>query len=414
MTQPEIPNGVMQLVPAAPPKSDFEKLLERDFVTPRILDNAAEMREYDQRLRKARLYAASDVVPAHYRGKEANCYIALEIAERLGVSELMVMQNTYIVHGRLGFQAQFAIAVINKSGQFDKRLAYEIQTDEPDPMHKSYSMRAYTFIDGERVDGPWVTWAMIEAEGWLGKEGSKWQTIPDLMFRYRAAAFFARTVCPELLMGFQTVEELEDLGATDGLVPPRSPNGHKKRSLADLGGGPVPSPIEGAAVPRNAPSIPDINGGSGPVKGPDGSTLPVQPPQNMGGVASSEAAPETVNKRTPPALPSTPATGPGVPSQPAGGAAAQRSGRPGPVVPLDPPPSEDEPRTAQEIAMELAMNIAESDMVVEIERLAKVEPKKYAAYLKAHKIAHSAVDVLTTEECRKVYCAMKLAALTKK
>ena len=52
---------------------------------------------------------------------------------------------------------------------------------------------------------------MAKAEGWLQKQGSKWQTMPDLMLRYRAAAFFARQYAPELTMGMHTAEEVADV-----------------------------------------------------------------------------------------------------------------------------------------------------------------------------------------------------------
>ena len=56
---------------------------------------------------------------------------------------------------------------------------------------------------------------MVKAEGWYDKSGSKWKTMPDQMFRYRAAAFFARAFCPDVLMGLQTVEETRDVRGYD-------------------------------------------------------------------------------------------------------------------------------------------------------------------------------------------------------
>jgi hypothetical protein len=52
---------------------------------------------------------------------------------------------------------------------------------------------------------------MAKAEGWYGKNGSKWQTMPELMLQYRASAFFLRTQCASLAMGFLTAEENEDI-----------------------------------------------------------------------------------------------------------------------------------------------------------------------------------------------------------
>jgi hypothetical protein len=52
---------------------------------------------------------------------------------------------------------------------------------------------------------------MAVIEGWFSKSGSKWQTMPDLMLRYRAATFFCRLYAPEVTMGFQTAEEVQDV-----------------------------------------------------------------------------------------------------------------------------------------------------------------------------------------------------------
>src|SRR5690606_30257447 len=47
--------------------------------------------------------------------------------------------------------------------------------------------------------------------GWSSKNGSKWKTMPDQMFVYRAAAFWQRAYAPDLGMGLQTQEEIHDV-----------------------------------------------------------------------------------------------------------------------------------------------------------------------------------------------------------
>ena len=71
---------------------------------------------------------------------------------------------------------------------------------------------ATRLVDGEVCCSPAITMQLAKDEGWLATAGSKWKT--DLryqMMRYRAAAFFARTFCPEVLLGLQTVEEVKDV-----------------------------------------------------------------------------------------------------------------------------------------------------------------------------------------------------------
>lgn len=56
---------------------------------------------------------------------------------------------------------------------------------------------------------------MVRAEGWSEKKGSKWKTMPDQMFIYRAAAFWQRAYAPEVGMGLSTAEELHDIVDVD-------------------------------------------------------------------------------------------------------------------------------------------------------------------------------------------------------
>jgi hypothetical protein len=49
---------------------------------------------------------------------------------------------------------------------------------------------------------------MVKAEGW--DKNPKWRNMEMQMFQYRAAAFFGRVNCPQLLMGYHTADEIED------------------------------------------------------------------------------------------------------------------------------------------------------------------------------------------------------------
>ena len=69
--------------------------------------------------------------------------------------------------------------------------------------------------------------AMAKREGWATKSGSKWQTMPELMIRYRAAAFWGRLYASDLLLGMQSQEEVLD-------VEPVSVSEAPATSVADL------------------------------------------------------------------------------------------------------------------------------------------------------------------------------------
>lgn len=158
-------------------------------------------------MQMAKALSSSTIVPATFQRNDANCLIAIEQANRLKVSPLMVMQNLYVIQGRPSWSSKFLIAAINNSGKFDMELQFE-ETKDKDG--KPFSCMAWTMKNGRRVEGMTVDMDMAKDEGWLSKNGSKWKTMPQLMLRYRAASFFSSLNCPELTMGLYTKEEMQD------------------------------------------------------------------------------------------------------------------------------------------------------------------------------------------------------------
>ena len=173
--------------------------------------NLLDTGKFEHMYRVAQLFSSSQMIPAHYQNQAANCFIAVQMAVRLGVDPFMFMQNTYIVHGRPGMEAKLAIALINTSGMFQDTLDYEIEGD--DPSKQDYRVRAFAVrrSSGKKILGPWIDWKLVKSERWDSTNGSKWKTMPGQMFCYRAAMFFGRLHCPERLMGMQTADELTDV-----------------------------------------------------------------------------------------------------------------------------------------------------------------------------------------------------------
>lgn len=161
---------------------------------------------------QAKMFAASTIVPDTYKGNEGNCAIAVDMALRMGCNPLMVMQNLYIVHGQPSFSSKFLIAALNSTGRFSP-LDYEWKGTEG---AEDWSCRANAvrLSDGKLLQGSWVSLGMAKKEGWSTKNGSKWQTMPQLMLMYRAAAFFQRVYAPEVSMGFISQEEAEEMEPT--------------------------------------------------------------------------------------------------------------------------------------------------------------------------------------------------------
>jgi hypothetical protein len=158
--------------------------------------------------RMAKVFASAECVPDTFRGKIADCLIALDMAARLKANPIAVMQNLYIVHGKPAWSAQFLVACINKSGLFKTPLRYRFSGKEGS---NDYGCVAWALDhSGETLESTKITMKMAADEGWTTKNGSKWKTMPEQMLRYRAATFFARAYCPELTMGMMTSDEVRD------------------------------------------------------------------------------------------------------------------------------------------------------------------------------------------------------------
>jgi hypothetical protein len=202
----------------------------------------------------------------------ANSVVALNMAQRMGADPLMVMQNLYIVEGRPSWSSQWIIAAINGCGRFSplrfdikdkgdldveyttfewkenangKRfretinnsvrvhnkvcVAWAVENGATIPQFGLDDLKAHGGVYGcckefgiPLIESPEVSIELAVKEGWYGKNGSKWQTMPDVMLRYRTASFFGKLYAPELLMGLQTVEEAQDIieatTAPDGTI----------------------------------------------------------------------------------------------------------------------------------------------------------------------------------------------------
>ena len=166
-------------------------------------------RAFELAQRKAKALSQTDFVPTAYKNSTANCLLALEIAERLRFHPMEVMQNLYVVSGKPAWSAQFLIALVNASGAFD-RLRFEYVGTEGRDDYGCYAVATERGTDRE-LTGSTVTIAMAKKEGWMGRSGSKWQSMPDQMLKYRAASFWQRTYAPELALGIQTADELRDV-----------------------------------------------------------------------------------------------------------------------------------------------------------------------------------------------------------
>ena len=168
-----------------------------------------DKKQFDQLLRAANMLSQTSIIPATYQGKPQDCFVALEMATRMGVSPLVVMQNMYVVKGKPAWAGQACTMFINSCGKFTQ--VKHVYTGNKGTDSRGCYVTATRISDGIQVNGVEVTIAMAKAEGWTSN--TKWRNMPELMLAYRASAFFARVHCPEALMGVQLADEIYDADA---------------------------------------------------------------------------------------------------------------------------------------------------------------------------------------------------------
>ena len=179
----------------------------------RLRPQTPEERAFSLVQRQAKMFAESDLVPKEYQGKIGNCVVALELGHRLDLSTLQVMQNLFVIHGRPSWKGEFLIARINQSGVIKGRLKFKFEGSNED---KSRKCTAWGIDpeDGERLEVE-IDWDIVKKYAWHERTGSHWNKIPDQMFTYRSAAFFARRYCPEVVLGIPVEGEVEDIELTE-------------------------------------------------------------------------------------------------------------------------------------------------------------------------------------------------------
>ena len=184
-------------------------------ITPQIAEDESSIYKntdsFEFAQRQAKSLCESDLVPKSYQGQKGlpNCLVAIEMSKRMKLSPLTVMQNLNVIHGTPTWSAQFITSQILGCGRFTN-FDYLVK-GEGDTLE--VQCVATRLEDQKLVKGTTVSMRMARLEGWT--RNSKYQSMPELMLRNRAATFFGRQYIPDLLLGVQTSEEVVDIQPLD-------------------------------------------------------------------------------------------------------------------------------------------------------------------------------------------------------
>ncbi len=176
-------------------------------------DIFADPAAFDHAQRVAKVFASSNLVPAHFRGNVADCLIALQIARRLGEEPLTAMQSMFIISGKPGWLTSYMISRANRSGIFHGPINWD-ESGSGEAL--SVTAKAVLAVTGEEVRIT-TDMRMAKAEGWTTNK--KYTSMPSHMLRWRSAAMLIRLYCPEVMLGMPVVEELETVPSMRDVTP---------------------------------------------------------------------------------------------------------------------------------------------------------------------------------------------------
>ena len=174
-----------------------------------------EMSSLDQMLTFAEYVAKSPFCPKGMT-KPGDIVVALQMGAEIGLPPMSALQNTAVINGRPGIYGDAALALVRASGLLEyykeemignktsgddysckvtvKRFGYEEATEE------------FTIDDAKRA-GLW-------------NKAGPWTQYPKRMLKFRARGFILRDHFGDVLKGFKTTEELQDIAEEPRNVTP--------------------------------------------------------------------------------------------------------------------------------------------------------------------------------------------------
>jgi hypothetical protein len=161
---------------------------------------------FDQAQRVAMTMAQSSTTPKHLKGNTlpetcANCFRVVNQALRWGMDPFAVMDETYVIGGKLGFQGKLVAAVINTRAGLKGRLnaTYEGAGD-----NRKITISG-TFRD--ETEPRTIEWTVAQGK----TTNEQWKKNPDQKLFYSGIMIWARRWCPEVILGVSTLEDLETI-----------------------------------------------------------------------------------------------------------------------------------------------------------------------------------------------------------
>lgn len=159
-------------------------------------------RNMSEAMQFADMLAQSDMVPKDFKGKPANCLVAMQWGLEVGLAPLQALQNIAVINGRPSIWGDAALALVRGSGllkMIDECVIDGTAICKIQRKGEQQTERTFSVEDAQK------------ARLW-GKQGP-WTQYPQRMLQMRARSWALRDVFPDVLKGVGIAEEVQDIPA---------------------------------------------------------------------------------------------------------------------------------------------------------------------------------------------------------
>lgn len=163
-------------------------------------------------------------IPEHLRNSPGDCLTVCLQAAQWKMNPMAVAQKTHLVNGRLGYEAQLVIAVVNTRAPIQGRLkfAWEGNWDNVNGKACKDDKLAVTCSAIFQGDTEPTTHRVSLAQAGV-RNSPLWEHDPKMQLAYLCAKRWARLHCPDVILGVYTPDELESEAPPTVISEPAAP-----------------------------------------------------------------------------------------------------------------------------------------------------------------------------------------------
>lgn len=221
-------------------------LVDGEYLPAKLMENP-EFAKYAIAKRLAHTLSASNLVPTEYRGRPADCFIAMQMGAEVGLGPSQALQSIAVINGKPCIWGDALIGVVRASPMCE----WIEETIAEDRL--SATCKAKRRGDPNSKS---VTFSMKDATTAGIANKDIWKKYPTRMLQMRARGFCLRDLFPDVLKGLAVAEEIMDYHASPApIVDYRLPESPKAQSVDQ----PPPMPTNGGQPQTSATEAPSAN-----------------------------------------------------------------------------------------------------------------------------------------------------------